>query len=89
MSSPIRAGYSKEADISIKESSVNGFLFGNIRGVNPKSDTTKKDYLNDLADIEGSNFIILTESHLSPEINDCEISITGSCNTSESWKFRY
>ena len=56
---------------------MSGFLFGNIRGIYPKCNKTKKDYIYDLAEIERSDYIILTESHLNSEINDCEVALDG------------
>ena len=54
-----------------------GFLFGNIRGLYPKTNRTKVDYLSDTALIEGTNIVCLTESHLSDEIKDCEVKLLG------------
>ena len=55
----------------------NGALYLNIRGVYPKSNRTKIDYIRDLASQSESAFIVMTETHLSPDILDAEVAIQG------------
>ena len=52
-------------------------LFGNIRGLIPKTNRCKIDVISDMAYINDSAVIALTESHLSDEINNGEIGIDG------------
>ena len=55
----------------------NGAIYMNIRGLYPKSDQSKIPYLSDLAMQTNAPFICLTETHLTPNILDAEISISG------------
>ena len=50
---------------------------GNIRGIYPKCNRTKMDTLADMAKVNYLNIIILTESHLKPEIGDSEVRVNG------------
>ena len=50
-------------------------LFGNIRGLYPKSNRTKIKLLEDMAHENDSAIIALTETHLNSDINDAEVSI--------------
>ena len=51
-------------------------LFGNIRGLMPLCRKRSKiEFLSDIASISNNKMIILSESHLSDKIKDCEISI--------------
>ena len=52
-------------------------LFGNIRGLIPKTNRCKIDVISDMAYINDSAVIALTESHLFDEINNGEIAING------------
>ena len=54
-----------------------GAIYANIRGLYPKSDQSKLPYLSDLARESNSPFICLTETHLTPDVLDAEISIEG------------
>ena len=57
------------------EESVN-ILFGNIRGIIPLSrNKTKLNYLTDICQVHSNDILILTESHLSEKVKDCEIKI--------------
>ena len=60
-----------------KEPKIGNIIFGNIRGLKPLCNGTKIDLISDLANISNSDFMILTESHLKDEIQDCEIAIDG------------
>ena len=53
----------------------NGGLYCNIRGLFPRSNQTKVSYLGDLASTSNAPWIVLTETHLSPQILDAEIKI--------------
>ena len=53
----------------------NGGIYANIRGLFPSSNQTKIPYLQDLATMSNAPFILLTETHLNPEILDAEIHI--------------
>ena len=55
----------------------NGAIYVNIRGLYPKTNKSKVPYLADLANETNAPFICVTESHLTPEILDAEISIQG------------
>ena len=52
-------------------------IFGNTRGLFPKSNQTKVSYYENLAKMNNSIFICLTESHLTESIADAEIKIEG------------
>ena len=52
-----------------------GGIYANIRGLYPSTNKTKIPYLQDLAISTNSPFILLTETHLNPEILDAEIQI--------------
>ena len=54
-----------------------GVIYSNIRGLFPKSNQSKVPYLCDLAKTKNSPLICLTETHLTHEILDAEISING------------
>ena len=53
----------------------NGALYANIRGVYPKSNRTKLCYIRDMASESNSAFLILTESHLTADVMDAEVSV--------------
>ena len=55
----------------------NGAIYCNIRGLWLKSNRNKVCYLRDCAVISNSPFIVLTETHLKPEILDSEVKIEG------------
>ena len=55
----------------------NGAIYVNIRGLYPKTNKSKVPYLADLANETKAPFICVTESHLTPEVLDAEISIPG------------
>ena len=50
---------------------------GNICGLYPKTNKTKTNYLYDTASSENAKIIVLTESHLSSDVKDCEIQMDG------------
>ena len=51
----------------------NGGIYANIRGLYPSTNKTKIPYLQDLANVSNAPFILLTETHLNPQILDAEI----------------
>ena len=51
----------------------NGGIYANIRGLFPSTNKTKIPYLQDLALVSNAPFIVLTETHLNPNIVDAEI----------------
>ena len=53
----------------------NGGIYANIRGLFPSCNKSKIPYLQDLAHVSNAPFILLTESHLNPQIMDAEIQI--------------
>ena len=53
------------------------FIFGNIRGLIPKTNRSKIQVISDMACINDSAVIALTETHLNDEINNAEIEING------------
>ena len=53
----------------------NGGIYANIRGLFPSTNKTKIPYLQDLANVSNAPFILLTETHLNPQIVDAEIYI--------------
>ena len=55
----------------------NGAIYCNIRGLWLKSNRNKVCYLHDCAVASNSPFIVLTETHLKPEILDSEVKIEG------------
>ena len=57
--------------------SSNGVLSWNIRGLFPRSNKTKILYLRDLAIQQTPLYIVLTETHMTPDILDAEVSISG------------
>ena len=52
-------------------------IFGNTRGLFPKSNQSKVSYYDDLAKENNSPFICLTDSHLKPQVVDAEIQMKG------------
>ena len=52
-------------------------ICGNIRGISPEIRGNKLDYIRDLSVDRDSFIIMLTESHLSDNILDCEVAING------------
>ena len=55
----------------------NGAIYLNIRGLYPRSNRTKICYLRDLARLTSTSMIVITESHLSADVQDAELAIPG------------
>ena len=55
----------------------NGAIYLNIRGLYPKSNRTKLCYLRDLATMKMTSMIVISESWLTPDIQDSELTIPG------------
>ena len=60
-----------------KLGSLKSVICGNIRGISPGIRGSKIDYIRDLSKDRDSFLIMLTESHLSDQILDCEVAING------------
>ena len=69
-------GPSPSQGLDVRKES-NGALYLNIRGVYPKTNRTKINYIRDLASLADSAFIVMTETHLSSDILDAEVAIKG------------
>ena len=52
-------------------------ICGNIRGISPGIRGNKLDYLKNLSETKDPFLIMMTESHLSENILDCEVAING------------
>ena len=52
-------------------------ICGNIRGISPGIRSNKIDYIRNLCIEKEAFAVMLTESHLSDNILDCEVSIDG------------
>ena len=75
--SPATASSTQDSIKKSIQQNKNGAIYANIRGLYPKSDKSKVPHLADLARESNSPFICLTETHLSPDILDAEITIDG------------
>ena len=56
---------------------VSSIITGNIRALKPGLRDSKIEYLANLANVNNSDIITLTESHLSEDISDAEVHIDG------------
>ena len=61
----------------ILKSTKTSAIFGNTRRLFPKTNQSKVSYYDNLAKEKGSPFICLTESHLTPQVLDAEIQMSG------------
>ena len=55
----------------------NGAVYCNVRGLWLQSNRTKVNFIRDTALESNAPFIVLTETHLKPEILDAEVKIEG------------
>ena len=60
-----------------KSITPNNILFGNVRGLCPQTDKTKPSVLLDLAKLKNCFVISLTETHLTPNISNVELTTEG------------